>query len=312
MLLVKRSQAGFTIIELILAILMGGMLVFAASEIYFSVFKASEFAQNRIESAIDEAQAERVLLKDFSRAGASFNNLVIKDNPSDLVNFLDYVPSWNCMSGTASCERSFTIDNPQKSFSFLIDDLSFGGASVMSIERVYDVGAQTDLMLSPDLTFNQTKLNSVLTSLFSAKPILQEGQLILVHGVQAVAPTDAEVPRFPMYLLKVNADLTVSSYNPNSIMDFRNPLTGMTPGNLDEFFRNLPNIPGSGSIYVRPVKLIKLSLVAMAKPAGKYQLLRTENAGASQISFVIRSSISKAVLKRPTLTLPSMEIEFVP
>ena len=325
------SRNGFTIVEVMIGAAIGVVILLVASQAYNTAQKRSHDVQSLLEDKIDLAISERQLVYDLGRAAPSFNNLSVQYIPNlddSQKDFFVSNPDWPCPTDDATCVRTKTLANVGDNIVFILDVPRFGPPQSTKVERAYDIGVSTNPLVSPSLSFKASLLSAVLEGTPSSPALfnnglLTDGQLILIHSSARVAPAGASnLARYPVTLVQVAGNGAAAAYNvvnPLKLVNSAHPLNpGYTPATLDEYFRTLPAVPGSESIYIRPVQLIryKLEVAANGKKDSKgnsyMQLTRypLDVTGKEGTGSIVRTGIYKAIFRRPSVTVPSVGVDY--
>jgi prepilin-type N-terminal cleavage/methylation domain-containing protein len=116
----RRNNDAFTLVEILVALLIFGIIYYSAS-VFMGTFKKQSVAtQDAIEQALDISIGDRLIRQNIVDLAPSFNLLTLKDD--HLKNFYDLFTDVTC---TQDCERIFSMrpkPRPDKAFYMLIID----------------------------------------------------------------------------------------------------------------------------------------------------------------------------------------------
>lgn len=284
----KWDKKGMTIIELVIAVSIVGIASVIALQFLKDQQRQSKKVEEAIEAKVDALLADKVMLKDFSRALPSINHLSIKDMHNK--NFYDYDPDLNGTLYNAS-EYKFrslilSYESTVKTNYVLVSDGVRGDPIFTEPIVAYSVGTPSDPNSPAPLNF--VGLRDFLTVKPNGAALLDSNKLLFVDSF-AFMPLKYGNPvlRSAAYLGVPDAggNIVPGSGIPENVFDFSVYTENgkIIPANFDQFLRNLPAIgAGGSSIRIMPVKLLKYELVCpdAAEPK-KCNLKRSEWSGGS-------------------------------
>lgn len=324
-----RFEKGFTLVELLVATAMMGVLGLAAFNLYNFNKRETDRMTEDIQSAISRYGGAKVLIRDLAAAEPSFNFINLNDDN----NLPFFVMARNELCRNTNCERKFTLElkpganrsksiffilrkgYPDEMVKFTVDPVStYSGKNYAGINWQYSLPDQTIskssrsyspwtkgrlLLLTSELDFfdcnNMTEKNddscNISCSPSGACNYTAKRQMKFL-GVVNNAESELGV-----ISLADKADLFNRSYvlcRPDSDLKCSSRVDiskGLTTAQT--FFEKLPFIPGMDNrSYLSPVEIVEYYLLkpSASAPDHKISLIRTKYSTKSSGSIFRRTT----------------------
>jgi prepilin-type N-terminal cleavage/methylation domain-containing protein len=336
----SHRNAGFTLLELAVAMVVFSVVMYGGFQLFQSVTKETSKAQKAIETNLGGLVAERVVRNDIVDAGASLNNLKLLDNNTK--SFFDFRPDWPC---AADCSRVLSISNraaDKKEFMILAHDEGLLSPQMYPPVAAYQATPNATLDVAGTLTFKGINYNDSLKKIIkpadypSFWSASKTPRLLLFYSPVPSRPIIAGVvnmatpPRSTMYLGKL--EYNMSGVNPTNVKITATNMSGnvnnehpMRPGvwmndtsdafgkdGFDRFLRTLPPVGGVGAVALfRPVRMVRYVMKVGPPPKSPNELWRYDwdtatNAWTTKPSLV-GSDIFGVVLNRRSISSPIID-----
>ncbi len=261
-----RRAAGFTIIEVLIALGLTVLVGLFATQLLTSSMKAINKAAANMESKIDEKLGERYLLKDFRISAPSMNTISISDD--NRRNFYDFDSDKSSpfYKSQTSPSRTVTLQrNGRTALYFLIYDEKNGKSLFTDAITFFELGVTpTSMDLPTPLIYQGLNHKNYLT--INGPGYLSDSTLLLVDSSAFMAAANGNKQAVFIGRPKTTAGVTdlVKIEFPDSIFNYtivNSDQTNTVPNNFEEYLINLPAVGANGaSVRLKAVRLIKYQL----------------------------------------------------
>lgn len=309
----RLNPSGFTLVELAVAVAIMaiiGMISYSAALIY-NVRSAK--LERRTSKTVDIELAQQMLWIDLQTAGPSFNNIHLLDDNSR--SFFDYLPDYpQAFLNESENKRELTLipDGPKREFYLLLADRMLEPTVQYDPIAAYNVSFDTKYTMNGSLVFVSLNQNNYVDKINDK--LWETGNILMLYSPAYLRPENAPmttVPRYPTFIGAVKGANLMPLPSTAVPINYAHPVNGINISSPDLLFRNLIPIGGTAAVvFMMGVKLVKYSFVKNRIKG--YDLIReTWNADNDKYErpVIIAPNVEKFILKRPTITTPSIEFD---
>ncbi|MGI4993346.1 PulJ/GspJ family protein [Halobacteriovorax sp. GFR7] len=319
MLKLLRNKKGFTLVEVLVASGLAGVVLLSATHFFSQYKKDNKKITQEILETINLSQFEQVISKDLSLAKLSLGSLEFKDENNK--NFFDFYFDVTCEK---NCEREITLKTPSgvgsysTSIYFLIQDPFFSKEVILNPSEAYNSGTE----------FHGFNYNNNLNNKLY-RPGLEDDKQDLIWRKDALIYAYTNLP--------VRKDSKNPGTNPPVKYNYLGWVKSKNSKNLvkesiesdmfinwdirsmnyyndeDDFLRNIPFVYGlANSVNIARARIIRYRLKAYRdndQVLGK--LVRgIKRPNGEYTEFVIGDGFKSLTFKRKDVSLPFIDVNF--
>lgn len=308
----RHNSSGFTLVEIAVAVAIMGIIGMISYSVALIYNVRSGKLHSRTSETIDVEVAQQMLWIDLQTAGPSFNNINLRDNNNR--PFFDYLPDYpQSLLSEADNKRELTLtpNGTNKTFYLLLADRLREPIIQYDPVAAYNLTFDKKLTMNGTLVFVSLNQNNYVEKL--NKKLWESGVLIMLYSPAYLRPENAPmttVPRYPTFIGAVKGANAVPLPSTAVPLNQAHPVNGIMISSPDVLFRNLVPIGGTAAVvFMSAIKLVKYSF---AKTDKGYNLIRETWNGdneAYENRVIIAPNVEELVLKRNTITTPSIEFD---
>lgn len=319
----KSLTAGFTTLELLIALAVSGIAIFLLIGFQTDMFKEQFKLGKKIEGVTDTEIGKRVILQDLKAIDPSFANMLLVDDAGK--KFFDYYPDLSVERLGPNATRKITIDfvGKRRSLEFFTLDNSTGDVPVILYDpySAYDEGPGSDHNVPRKLSFVSLNRGNYITSELNRPRFWRNGQVIMLDTPASIRATSTsvvdmlKVPRSPIFVgIVQGSNLTLPPLF-RTLLDYsdpQDPIGSKMINSADQFLRSAPAVGGGQpTIRLKSLKLTKYTLEPYSKKTKGKQLGRLvkqvyKDGRYSNTKFGLADNVVKVEFERQSVTEKSI------
>jgi prepilin-type N-terminal cleavage/methylation domain-containing protein len=330
-----RLDAGFTLLEVTIAMLIGGIALLGTSQLMFNISNSVKTEKTMIENLADDILIQKQLSQDLQLSSPSFNNLINipADSKSKITHeFFEYQSDMKCLE---DCERVLTLSlnstNSATEIYFLTEDVKDQDVTLYPPAKAYKIVKKPTVPAIPPgspigtLEFFGLNYDGFLDRVHPG--LWENGNLLMLYSMVEVRDENTQLTS-PIKIDFTNPGkklILVGKVYKNSFstVALDNKLRGL-PKELqngmdptDAFFRGLPPAGGQAVFaFVQKVKFIKLKIEKVKldnnRETGKlvrydYKVDTNGNFEFQKTGVTLAQGLSSVVFRRENISMPTIE-----